>query len=90
MPPHHPKEDMEKHKKRKPPTGERPRSSIPPRPKRPSESAGPAATPAEGTKTLAALEIVSFSYFLSYPLILREEPSGEGSKISLQDQMNIL
>jgi hypothetical protein len=60
-PPHHPQEDTENPKTRNgnPPAGERSRSAVPPRRERPSEAAGLAATPAEGTVTLAALWIAS-------------------------------
>jgi hypothetical protein len=66
-PPHHPEEDTENPKRRNenPPIDERLRSAIPPRPERPSEAAGPAATLAEGTETLAAFGIASFSFFSS-------------------------
>jgi hypothetical protein len=52
-----------------PPASKRPRYAITPRLERPSEAAGPAATSAEGTETLAALGIASFSYFSSYPFV---------------------
>jgi hypothetical protein len=62
--PHHPEEDTEYPKtgNENPPAGERSRSAIPPRTKRPSEVAGPAAMLEEGTETLATLRITSFSY----------------------------